>query len=92
MTFRTYLPSKSTCFSLSYAQRLNEPFSPIFIVGNVLLSAAPVALTLAQMSTKTGASDLFEKQLSSTIFWSYVVALTPTTIIYVVIALILAKM
>lgn len=66
--------------------------SPVFVVSNVLLTAAPIALTLAQMSTKTGASDSFEKQLSKTIFWSYCVALTPTTIVYVVISLLLAKL
>ncbi|KAL5480962.1 hypothetical protein ACEPAI_9903 [Sanghuangporus weigelae] len=65
---------------------------PVFVVSNVLLVSAPVALTLAQMSTKTGASDEFERLLSTTIFYAYCIVLTPVTIIYVVIGLILAKL
>ncbi|EJC99383.1 uncharacterized protein FOMMEDRAFT_160996 [Fomitiporia mediterranea MF3/22] len=65
---------------------------PVFVVSNVLLVSAPIALTLAQMSSKTGASDGFERLLSTTIFYAYCVALLPVTIIYVVLGLILAKL
>ncbi|KAL5522643.1 hypothetical protein ACEPAG_8661 [Sanghuangporus baumii] len=75
--------------------RFNVPpvfADPVFVVSNVLLVSAPVALTLAQMSTKTGASDEFERLLSTTIFYAYCIVLTPVTIVYVVIGLILAKL
>ncbi|EJC99382.1 uncharacterized protein FOMMEDRAFT_170659 [Fomitiporia mediterranea MF3/22] len=65
---------------------------PVFVVSNVLLVSAPIALTLAQMSSKTGASDGFERLLSTTIFYAYCIVLTPITIVYIIIGLILAKM
>ncbi|KAH9836106.1 auxin efflux carrier [Rhodofomes roseus] len=70
-------------------QRLLE--DPVFIVSNVLIIASPPALTLAQI-TQAASGDAFERLISRTIFWSYVVFTAPSTIIVVVIGLIIAKL
>lgn len=64
--------------------------SPIFIVANVLLLASPPALSLTQITQV--ASGAFERLISRTIFWSYYVVTPPTTIIFALIGLILAKL
>ncbi|KXN84051.1 hypothetical protein AN958_00501, partial [Leucoagaricus sp. SymC.cos] len=63
---------------------------PVFVVANVLLLASPPALTLAQI-TQTASGDAFERLISRTIFWSYCIVTPPTTIIFVLIGLVLAK-
>lgn len=69
----------------------NCPYSPVFVVSNVLLIASPPALTLAQI-TQAASGDAFERLISRTIFWAYCVVTPPSTIIFVVIGLILSKL
>ncbi|KAI0918349.1 hypothetical protein AcV5_002356 [Taiwanofungus camphoratus] len=64
---------------------------PVFVVANVLLIASPPALTLAQI-TQAASGDAFERLISRTIFWSYCVITPPSTIIFVVLGLLLAKL
>ena len=64
---------------------------PVFVVCNIILLASPPALTLAQI-TQAVSGDAFERLISRTIFWSYCVCTPPVTIIYVVVALFLAKL
>ncbi|TFL01671.1 auxin efflux carrier [Pterulicium gracile] len=64
---------------------------PVFVVANVLLVSSPPALTLAQI-TQAASGDAFERLISRTIFWSYVVLTPPLTILYVVVGLILAEL
>ncbi|KAI5118168.1 hypothetical protein M0805_005790 [Coniferiporia weirii] len=64
---------------------------PVFVVSVVLLLSSPTALTLAQI-TQAASGDAFEQLISRTIFWSYCVVTPPTTIIYVVLGLLIAKL
>jgi len=78
--------------ALSAKFDLQEVFDdPVFVVSNVLLIASPPALTLAQI-TQAASGDAFERLISRTIFWSYCVFTPPSTIIFVVIGLLLAKL
>ncbi|TCD63083.1 hypothetical protein EIP91_006010 [Steccherinum ochraceum] len=78
--------------ALSTRFNLQEVFDdPVFVVSNVLLMAAPPALTLAQI-TQAASGDAFERLISRTIFWSYCVVTPPSTIIFVVIGLVLSKL
>ncbi|KAH9916052.1 uncharacterized protein B0H18DRAFT_1039466 [Fomitopsis serialis] len=70
-------------------QRVFE--DPVFVVANVLLIASPPALTLAQI-TQAASGDAFERLISRTIFWSYCVLTPPSTILFVVVGLVLAKL
>ncbi|KAH7928574.1 hypothetical protein BV22DRAFT_192046 [Leucogyrophana mollusca] len=77
--------------ALSTAYDLNAVFDdPVFVVSSVLLIGSPPALTLAQI-TQAASNDAFERLISRTIFWSYCIVTPPTTIIYVVVGLVLAK-
>ncbi|KZT69096.1 hypothetical protein DAEQUDRAFT_757111 [Daedalea quercina L-15889] len=64
---------------------------PVFVVSNVLLIVSPPALTLAQI-TQAASGDAFERLISRTIFWSYCVMTPPSTILFVVVGLVLAKL
>lgn len=64
---------------------------PVFVVCNIILLASPPALTLAQI-TQAVSGDAFERLISRTIFWSYCICTPPVTILYVVVALFLAKL
>ncbi|TFY60199.1 hypothetical protein EVJ58_g5303 [Rhodofomes roseus] len=70
-------------------QRVFE--DPVFVVANVLLIASPPALTLAQI-TQAASGDAFERLISRTVFWSYCVMTPPSTILFVVVGLVLAKL
>ncbi|KZT07044.1 uncharacterized protein LAESUDRAFT_725388 [Laetiporus sulphureus 93-53] len=71
---------------------LQEVFDdPVFVVSNVLLIASPPALTLAQI-TQAASGDAFERLISRTVFWSYCVVTPPSTIIFIVIGLLFAKL
>lgn len=65
---------------------------PVFIVANVLLISSPPALTLAQITQAAASGDAFERLISRTIFWSYCIVTPPSTILYVVIGMMLAKL
>ncbi|OCH86712.1 hypothetical protein OBBRIDRAFT_796929 [Obba rivulosa] len=78
--------------ALSTRFDLQEVFDdPVFVVSNVLLIASPPALTLAQI-TQAASGDAFERLISRTIFWSYCIVTPPSTIIFVVVGLLLAKL
>lgn len=64
---------------------------PVFVVSNVLLIASPPALTLAQI-TQAASNDSFERLISRTIFWSYCVVTSPSTILVVVLGLLITKL
>ncbi|PCH38379.1 hypothetical protein WOLCODRAFT_88050 [Wolfiporia cocos MD-104 SS10] len=71
--------------------RIEEVFSdPVFVVCNVLLITSPPALTLAQI-TQAASGDAFERLISRTIFWAYCLVTPPSTIIFVVVGLLIAK-
>ncbi|OJA17971.1 hypothetical protein AZE42_12753 [Rhizopogon vesiculosus] len=63
---------------------------PVFVVANVLLITSPPALTLAQ-TTQAASNNSFERLISRTVFWSYC-AVTPSTILVVVLGLSIAKL
>ncbi|KAH7098347.1 auxin efflux carrier [Auriculariales sp. MPI-PUGE-AT-0066] len=70
---------------------LHEMFDdPVFVVANVLVVSSPPAITLAQM-TQQASGDAFERLISRTIFWAYLVCTPPLTILYVVLGLSLSK-
>ncbi|EIM88928.1 uncharacterized protein STEHIDRAFT_53363 [Stereum hirsutum FP-91666 SS1] len=64
---------------------------PVFVLALVLLASSPPALTLAQI-TQAASGDAFERLLSRTIFWSYCVVTPPATIVYSVLAMVIAKL
>ncbi|ETW77828.1 hypothetical protein HETIRDRAFT_56145 [Heterobasidion irregulare TC 32-1] len=64
---------------------------PVFVLALVLLCSSPPALTLAQI-TQAASGDAFERLISRTIFWSYCIITPPATIIYSVLAMIIAKL
>ncbi|KAI0268517.1 auxin efflux carrier [Russula aff. rugulosa BPL654] len=63
---------------------------PVFILSQVLLLASPPALTLAQISGAT--SDLFERWISRTVFWSYCLVTPPVTMGYALIAMLITRL
>ena len=84
--------SKSTCSCPTPVLTFTDiRCSPVFVVSNVLLIASPPALTLAQI-TQAASGDAFERLISRTIFWSYCVMTPPSTILFVVVGLVLAKL
>ncbi|KAA1474487.1 hypothetical protein DENSPDRAFT_804202 [Dentipellis sp. KUC8613] len=63
---------------------------PVFILSMIILLASPPALTLAQM-TQAASGDAFERLISQTVFWSYCIVTAPATIVYAVLAMMIAK-
>ncbi|KAG9310047.1 membrane transport protein-domain-containing protein [Chiua virens] len=70
---------------------------PVFIVSSMLLISSPPALTLAQISQKATAATAadtkspFERLLSRTVFWAYLVLTPPVTIVSVMVGLLLVE-
>lgn len=62
---------------------------PVFIVTAVLVIGSAPAITLAQMCNSTGVA--FERLISKTLFFSYVVATFPSTVLLVLVGLEIAK-
>lgn len=62
---------------------------PVFVLSQVLLLASPPALTLPQISGAT--SDVFERWISRTVFWSYCVVTPPVTMGYALIAMLITR-
>ncbi|KAF8490949.1 auxin efflux carrier [Russula emetica] len=63
---------------------------PVFILSQVVLLASPPALTLAQISGAT--SDIFERWISRTVFWSYCLVTPPVTMGYAMIAVLITRL
>ncbi|TFY65837.1 hypothetical protein EVG20_g5251 [Dentipellis fragilis] len=63
---------------------------PVFILSLIILLSSPPALTLAQM-TQAASGDAFERLISQTVFWSYCIVTAPATIVYAVLAMMIAK-
>lgn len=75
------------------ATRFNVVDDPVFICSACLLIGSPPALTLAQITSQNakGSDGSFERLISKTIFVSYAIMATPTTIVLVLTALLIAE-
>ncbi|EJD54392.1 hypothetical protein AURDEDRAFT_156172 [Auricularia subglabra TFB-10046 SS5] len=60
---------------------------PIFLLAGCLLIGGPTAVTMAQLTS--AASATFELLVSRIIFWSYIVLLTPLTIVGTLVAILI---
>ncbi|PWN32100.1 uncharacterized protein FA14DRAFT_127109 [Meira miltonrushii] len=75
------------------ATRFNVVDDPVFICSACLLIGSPPALTLAQITSQNakGSDGSFERLISKTIFVAYAIMATPTTIVLVLTALVIAE-
>lgn len=77
--------------------RNNVMDDPVFLASACLIVGSPPALTLAQITTQTaqkagrGDAGAVERLISRTIFVAYTILATPTTIVLVLVALLIAE-
>jgi len=65
--------------------------SPVFVVANVLVVSSAPAITLVQL-TQHASGDAFERLISRTMLWAYVVLTPPLTVVYVVAGLAMLRL